>query len=107
MEATVSPHFATIINEAFQMLDCLEKAHFDLLQELFQQIFFPQITDSECIWCSETHCCHLHQSLTFKADSNASYLPHLIRASWEKRSFQAWLGRLHVAMPGSKQNRKR
>jgi len=41
IEAIVSPHFATFIDEAFQILDCLEKAYFVCLQEIFQQVFFP------------------------------------------------------------------
>lgn len=81
IEVIVSPHFAAVINEAFQVLDCLEKAYFVCLQELFRQVFFPRVTDSKCIWCTKTHWSYLHQSLTFKADSYASYLPHLIQAS--------------------------
>lgn len=86
------------------MLDCLEKTYFVSLQELFQPAFFSRVTNSEHIWCSKTHWCCLHPSLTFQAVPYASYLPYLAQASWEKRRFQAWLGRLHVTMPGSKQN---
>lgn len=82
----------------------MEKTYFVCLQELFQQASFPQVTDSEHIWCSKTCWCCLHPSLTFQAVSHASYLPYLAQESWEKRSFQAQLGRLHVTMSGSKQN---
>lgn len=82
----------------------MEKTYFVCLQELFQQASFPQVTDSEHIWCSKTCWCCPHPSLTFQAVSHASYLPYLAQESWEKRSFQAQLGRLHVTMSGSKQN---
>lgn len=49
IEAIVSPQFALIINEAFQVLDCLEKTYFICLPEVFQQVFFPQVTGSENI----------------------------------------------------------
>lgn len=82
----------------------MEKTYFVCLQEVFQQASFPQVTDSEHIWCSKTCWCCPHPSLTFQAVSHASYLPYLAQESWEKRSFQAQLGRLHVTMSGSKQN---
>lgn len=81
IEAIVSPQFALIINEAFLVLDCLEKTYFICLQEVFQQVFFPQVTDSENIWCSKTHWCCLHPSLTSQAVSCPSYLPYLAQAS--------------------------
>lgn len=47
IEAIVPPQFAILINEAFQVLDGLEKTYFICLQEVFQQVFFPQVSDRE------------------------------------------------------------